>query len=222
MVEMKKSMTVEELCFGLPSDFSTYFNYIWSLAFWDKPNYDYIRKIFHDLFVQEGFQNDHGLDWIVKRNSQLTELPRLDSMQRLSMLQVNKIEVLENACIRELLKSQTCEVDWRALLDLCRKLMHEHIDFFCISQHPLADSDARSLASTLHMPQRMGNCVLLFLENSHCNLPAAGEHMRTFINITYTTITLLVETSPNFISSWKRYLADIRRYEKISEDSKIH
>ena len=31
----------------------------------DKPDYSYLRKIFRDLFVREGFQYDYVFDWTV-------------------------------------------------------------------------------------------------------------------------------------------------------------
>lgn len=60
----------EALCRGLPNEFSIYLNYARSLHFYDKPDYCYIRKIFRDLFVREGFQYDYVFDWtpyIVRR-----------------------------------------------------------------------------------------------------------------------------------------------------------
>jgi casein kinase I family protein HRR25 len=48
---------------GLPNEFAIYLNYARSLRFHDKLDYYFIRKIFRDLFVREGFQYDYIFDW---------------------------------------------------------------------------------------------------------------------------------------------------------------
>ena len=55
----------EVLCRGFPNEFAIYLNYTRSLRFDDKPDYSYLRKIFRDLFVREGFQYDYVFDWTV-------------------------------------------------------------------------------------------------------------------------------------------------------------
>lgn len=55
-------MNTEELCKGLPKEFAVYFDYIRSLDFGKEPKYSYLRKIFRDLFVREGFDYDHVYD----------------------------------------------------------------------------------------------------------------------------------------------------------------
>jgi casein kinase I homolog HRR25 len=64
---MEKKMTTptEVLCRGFPNEFAIYLNYTRSLRFDDKPDYSYLRKIFRDLFVREGFQYDYVFDWTV-------------------------------------------------------------------------------------------------------------------------------------------------------------
>nr|ODN87761.1 CK1/CK1/CK1-D protein kinase [Cryptococcus depauperatus CBS 7855] len=64
---MEKKMTVptEILCRGFPNDFTIYLNYCRSLRFDEKPDYIYLRKLFRDLFVREGFQYDYVFDWSV-------------------------------------------------------------------------------------------------------------------------------------------------------------
>ncbi len=64
---MEKKMTIptEVLCRGFPKEFAIYLDYTRSLRFDDKPDYSYLRKIFRDLFVREGFQYDYVFDWTV-------------------------------------------------------------------------------------------------------------------------------------------------------------
>ena len=63
--EKKMSTPVEILCKGFPSEFASYLNYTRSLRFDDKPDYAFVRKLFRDLFVREGFQYDYVFDWTV-------------------------------------------------------------------------------------------------------------------------------------------------------------
>lgn len=59
----------ESLCRGFPNEFAIYLNYCRSLRFDDKPDYSYLRKLFRDLFVREGFQYDYLFDWSVQPGS---------------------------------------------------------------------------------------------------------------------------------------------------------
>ena len=64
---MEKKMTTptELLCRGFPNEFAIYLNYTRSLRFDDKPDYSYLRKLFRDLFVREGYQYDYVFDWTI-------------------------------------------------------------------------------------------------------------------------------------------------------------
>lgn len=73
ILEKKKTITVEDLCEGLPQEFAAYFHYIRSLGFDDKPKYSYLRKLFRDLFVRKGFTYDHVFDWTVLKYLQATK-----------------------------------------------------------------------------------------------------------------------------------------------------
>ncbi|RKF56899.1 Casein kinase I-like protein hhp1 [Erysiphe neolycopersici] len=65
IMERKMTTPVECLCRGFPAEFTVYLNYARSLRFDDKPDYSYLRKIFRDLFVREGYQYDYVFDWTV-------------------------------------------------------------------------------------------------------------------------------------------------------------
>lgn len=45
----------QALCRGYPSEFASYFHYCRSLRFDDKPDYAYLKRIFRDLFIREGW-----------------------------------------------------------------------------------------------------------------------------------------------------------------------
>ena len=64
-LEKKKALSIEDLCDGHPKEFAEYFNHVRSLRFKDKPNYAYLRNIFRNLFIREGFEYDNVFDWTV-------------------------------------------------------------------------------------------------------------------------------------------------------------
>ncbi|KAK9066120.1 hypothetical protein SSX86_015522 [Deinandra increscens subsp. villosa] len=77
-ISEKKVMTsIEALCRGYPTEFASYFHYCRSLRFDDKPDYAYLKRIFRDLFIREGFQFDYVFDWTILKyqQSQLTNPP---------------------------------------------------------------------------------------------------------------------------------------------------
>lgn len=75
--EKKVSTSIETLCRGYPAEFASYFHYCRSLRFDDKPDYAYLKRIFRDLFIREGFQFDYTFDWTILKyqQSQLANPP---------------------------------------------------------------------------------------------------------------------------------------------------
>lgn len=65
--ERKQSTPIDVLCKNLPVEFATYMNYTRSLRFEDKPDYGYLKRMFRELFVREGFHMDYIFDWTLKR-----------------------------------------------------------------------------------------------------------------------------------------------------------
>ena len=49
------SLTIEELC--------TYLRYVRRLDFFETPDYNYLRKLFRDLFDRRGYVDDGVFDW---------------------------------------------------------------------------------------------------------------------------------------------------------------
>ncbi|GKV11953.1 hypothetical protein SLEP1_g23163 [Rubroshorea leprosula] len=68
--EKKVSTSIEALCRGYPTEFASYFHYCRSLRFDDKPDYAYLKRIFRDLFIREGFQFDYVFDWTILKYQQ--------------------------------------------------------------------------------------------------------------------------------------------------------
>uniref|UniRef100_A0A2P2M904 non-specific serine/threonine protein kinase n=2 Tax=Rhizophora mucronata TaxID=61149 RepID=A0A2P2M904_RHIMU len=70
--EKKVSTPIEVLCKSYPSEFVTYFHYCRMLRFEDKPDYSYLKRLFRDLFIREGYQFDYVFDWTVLKYPQIS------------------------------------------------------------------------------------------------------------------------------------------------------
>ncbi|URD91509.1 casein kinase [Musa troglodytarum] len=77
-ISEKKMLTpVEALCRSYPSEFISYFHYCRSLRFEDKPDYSYLKRLFRDLFIREGYQFDYVFDWTILKYPQIGANPRV-------------------------------------------------------------------------------------------------------------------------------------------------
>lgn len=50
----------------LPEEMATYLRYVRRLDFFETPDYEYLRKLFQDLFEKRGFAEDFEFDWTGK------------------------------------------------------------------------------------------------------------------------------------------------------------
>ena len=64
---LKKSISVEKLCKGLPEEFAQYMNYIKNLEFEQDPNYDYLRRLFLAILFKNQEKNDLKFFWIINK-----------------------------------------------------------------------------------------------------------------------------------------------------------
>ena len=62
---MRKKMDtrLDVLCKGFPEEFKSYLRYCRGLEFEDKPDYEYLRRIFRSLYDSLGYENDFIYDW---------------------------------------------------------------------------------------------------------------------------------------------------------------
>ncbi|XP_019428362.1 PREDICTED: casein kinase 1-like protein 10 isoform X2 [Lupinus angustifolius] len=71
-ISEKKMLTpIVILCKSYPSEFTSYFHYCRSLRFEDKPDYSYLKRLFRDLFIREGYQFDYVFDWTILKYPQI-------------------------------------------------------------------------------------------------------------------------------------------------------
>lgn len=73
--DVKISTPVETLCKDFPDEFATYIKYCRKLNFEDEPDYNYVKKLFKDLFTQQQFALDYIYDWVIlKRKAKIAAL----------------------------------------------------------------------------------------------------------------------------------------------------
>ena len=66
--DIKMNTVIEELCKGLPDEFTIYLNYCRSLSFEEKPDYKFLRDLFKNLFEENNFHKDYEYDWTIYDN----------------------------------------------------------------------------------------------------------------------------------------------------------
>ena len=54
---------IEILCKGLPYELSLYMIYVKALRFEDKPDYNYLKRLFKELFFNMNYELDYMYDW---------------------------------------------------------------------------------------------------------------------------------------------------------------
>jgi len=65
IMDKKMGTPLEALCEGMPEQFIKYFEYCRRLKFEEKPDYTYLKRMFKELFMKEGFEYDNVFDWIL-------------------------------------------------------------------------------------------------------------------------------------------------------------
>ncbi|OWT35808.1 protein kinase [Cryptococcus neoformans] len=66
----EESEPLEDLCKDLPEEFLKYLQYCRTLKFDSDPDYQYLRLLFHQLFLEKGYENDWEFDWCKKANNE--------------------------------------------------------------------------------------------------------------------------------------------------------
>jgi hypothetical protein len=51
-----------------------YLNYVKNLKFDEKPNYNYLRRLFENLLTKNGLEMDYQYDWVIKKQQMIQEM----------------------------------------------------------------------------------------------------------------------------------------------------
>ncbi|CAO2634540.1 Casein kinase I isoform gamma-1 [Lemmus lemmus] len=62
--DTKRNTPIEALCENFPEEMATYLRYVRRLDFFEKPDYEYLRTLFTDLFERRGYTFDYAYDWV--------------------------------------------------------------------------------------------------------------------------------------------------------------
>ncbi|CDW91547.1 casein kinase i [Stylonychia lemnae] len=100
IMDMKMAIPESMLCHGLPQGFCDALLYIKGLDFEQKPNYEYIKNIFKEIYVKQHFKKTELLfDWQIIRKRKREEKKGFKSVQvepEQSIMNSNMIDVFPN------------------------------------------------------------------------------------------------------------------------------
>ncbi|XP_072038303.1 casein kinase I-like [Amphiura filiformis] len=65
--DTKRATPIEVLCENYPEEMATYLRYVRRLDFFETPDYNYLRKLFQDLYDRKGYAHDSEFDWTGKQ-----------------------------------------------------------------------------------------------------------------------------------------------------------
>ena len=63
---IKRNISLKDLCNGLPEEFYLYMKYSRLLRFVEKPDYKYLRKLMYSVLVKNNWEYDFDYDWMNK------------------------------------------------------------------------------------------------------------------------------------------------------------
>lgn len=64
----KKMASPDVLCHSCPNEFGIFLNYARTLQFDGKPDYTYLRHLFHNVLVREGYQSGDAFEWCIPKD----------------------------------------------------------------------------------------------------------------------------------------------------------
>ena len=70
--DTKINTKIEDLCKGLPTEFSDYLNYVRNIEYYDEPKYEVLKNLFKRLFKKIGYKKDYVFDWSTKEKNEVS------------------------------------------------------------------------------------------------------------------------------------------------------
>lgn len=96
--DTKRATPIEVLCEGHPEEFANYLRYVRRLDFFETPDYDYLRRLFQDLFDRKGYVDDGEFDWTGKTMVGFLAVSNLLVCDEIKLL---VCPVVRGACVRK-------------------------------------------------------------------------------------------------------------------------
>ena len=73
IMEKKLQTSVEMLCNGFPNEFVTFLQYSRSLRFEDRPDYSYLKRLFKDLYIRQGYEQNFDIEMCLNSKNKTEE-----------------------------------------------------------------------------------------------------------------------------------------------------
>lgn len=91
--ETKRTVPIEVLTADSPEEFATYLRYVRRLDFYENPDYDYLKKLFMDLFERH-YIDDGEFDWTRKqREEEIAKAEQMKNRTTSSNMKLNEKEI---------------------------------------------------------------------------------------------------------------------------------
>lgn len=74
ITESKRITPFEELLDGFPNEFVKYMKYCRNLAFEQKPDYSYLKKLFESYLAKHSYEENSDFDWVLRKQLRLKEI----------------------------------------------------------------------------------------------------------------------------------------------------
>jgi len=71
IMETKINTPIDELCRGYPDEFQTYLEYCRNLRFEEKPDYNWVKNLFKNLYFKHEDNWNNVFDWSYIKNTKL-------------------------------------------------------------------------------------------------------------------------------------------------------
>lgn len=87
VMEIKESLKISDLDYKFPEEFQQIYDYLNKLNYEDKPNYDYVRKLFIDGMKRDNFDADK-FDWpnFISKHSKMDRFEKIVTMCTLNVI----------------------------------------------------------------------------------------------------------------------------------------
>uniref|UniRef100_A0A7N9AR41 non-specific serine/threonine protein kinase n=1 Tax=Mastacembelus armatus TaxID=205130 RepID=A0A7N9AR41_9TELE len=95
--DTKRNTPIEVLCENFPEEMATYLRYVRRLDFFEKPDYEYLRTLFTELFERKGYTFDYTYDWVGRQIPTPVGSVHIDSGSDLSHRSKSKTKT--SACV---------------------------------------------------------------------------------------------------------------------------
>ena len=89
IIRIKETITPEQLCQGLPDEFSEFIKYTKNLRFEEEPNYEYLEGLFMSVLSNNEDKNDLLFFWIKDENKNKNKIKPIKKKESIHIAIIN-------------------------------------------------------------------------------------------------------------------------------------